>query len=263
MTTKSDRFNEKEDYDPFQIVDRLGHKVRRITRMKTLRMNSRDSRKTTGTNLGTLVKADKSQTKRRQVLGCIWVIVYNNKNCFLEVFKARSVRWRTTKIDLETQKPDAVKAFANCDLDETSHVVNYDQQLRKLRLSQAYRQLDKLTTRFDIETAGRLPDNLMFLMIPTTRLQSADRTIAFISRLFKSLPLELTDHWHIRCDNRQTLRPADELALLTLNRYESILRQEVNENGVGTWIDKSREIVCRTKAALFSYKAPFSARTVF
>ncbi|KAN0067938.1 hypothetical protein V8E54_013866 [Elaphomyces granulatus] len=222
MTTKSDRFNEKEDYDPFQIVDRLGH--------KGLQEDDWNGRSYTDKKF--------QCTKRRQVLGCIWVIVYNNKNCFLEVFKARSVRWRTTKIDLETQKPDAVKAFANCDLDETSHVVNYDQQLRKLRLSQAYRQLDKLTTRFDIETAGRLPDNLMFLMTPTTRLQSADRTIAFISRLFKSLSLELIDHWYIRCNNRQTQRPADELALLTLNRYESILRQEVNENGVGTWIGK-------------------------
>jgi hypothetical protein len=57
MTTKSDRFNEKEDYDPFQIVDRLGHKVRRITRMKTLGINSWDSRKTTGTVGHTLIRS--------------------------------------------------------------------------------------------------------------------------------------------------------------------------------------------------------------
>jgi len=89
--------------------------------------------------------------------------------------------------------------------------------------------------------------------------QSADRTIAFISRLFKSLSLELTDHWHIRCDNRQTLRPADKLAMLTLNRYDGKRSMKMGlELGL---IRVARS--CGTKAALFSYKAPFSARTVF
>jgi hypothetical protein len=53
-----------------------------------------------------------------------------------------------------------------------SWIVFNNQDSRKLWLSQAYWQLDKLTTRFDIETAGRLHDNPMFRTTPTARLQS-------------------------------------------------------------------------------------------
>ena len=128
------------------------------------------------------------------------------------------------------------------------------------------KHIDNLTSWLPGLTSRLLEDFMITLCFERLLLRGyrvRQYIFTFISQLFVSLSLESTEPRSIRCDNRQTLWPADELAMLTVNRYESIIRQEVNENGVGTWIGKSREIVCGTKAALFSYKAPFSQERFF
>src|SRR5882762_2565381 len=88
-------------------------------------------------------------------------------------------------------------------------------------------------------------------MTPTTRLQMQIVSRNHIHR--PTMSLKLTGFLCIRCDNRQPLRPAAELA-------KRRSRREVIEEG---WIGKNHEWFVKTRAALFSIRHLFSARTVF